>query len=243
MGRHSPVARSLRERIRHEPAVPRPLGEHRRCCGRAGSDPAGLGGAVRNGEERIRVQEVEPVADDLWQCGHRSDPEPHEHVVGCRRDGGVERAAGRGGRQSVQVRVAAAVDGVDGVVDRELRHRHVLHAHGRRLPRARNRSIRCVEDRGCGMRIPVAYRVADHRRRRRLGTSQKHGDERRERQGGSECSKRRRPLRSPTHLPPPSCPPDGSDPLTLPSVRLPLRTELTPLSFPSKPRPRRRGTE
>ena len=93
--------------------------EHRRRRGLAGADAFHLAQAVRDSVERCLVRRVEPR-----HLGRRYELD--EHVVGCRGNGRVCRCPRlhAEGLDVQEVRLMAAVDCVDGVVDRALDHRN-----------------------------------------------------------------------------------------------------------------------
>jgi hypothetical protein len=112
-------------RERHIAAVIGSRRQHRRGGSGPNGDSVRLVRAVGNRGQRIFVQTIDPSHHGLRQrwVGAQSD----EHVVGGGGDRGINRRRRRRRLQVGQERLVPAFDGVDGVVDRPLDHRHVQH--------------------------------------------------------------------------------------------------------------------
>jgi hypothetical protein len=167
-----------RERERDVPAVGCSCGEHRRRRGSAGCNPIDLGGIVGNARQCFGVQGVESLADRLGQRRHGRDSEPDEHVVRGGGHGGVLRRIGRRRWKPGEIRLARAVDGVDGVVHRALHHCQMERRGLRRLAGAGSRRGGCVDQRVHGVEVPVADDAGVRLWRGRVSTSERCGGER-----------------------------------------------------------------
>ena len=145
--RHAPFAGrgALRERVRHpgrQAPVVRARGEHGRRGVLAGRDPARLGPPGRDRGQRGVVLTLKRGQPLRIARGERAERR--------RGRGGVlgRRAVGAG---NVQVRLVAAVDGIDRVVDRAVHHREVQRRRVRRRAGSQDRALR--------VQIPVDHRV------------------------------------------------------------------------------------
>ena len=119
--------------------------------------------------------------------------------MGGRGDRGGHRG-GRGRRRKiVEIRLVAAVDHVDGVVDSPLHHGEMDDRHGRPLSGVRHRSVRYVHERLDRVLVPVEHCVL-RRSRLRWGADadEEHGNER-----GDGSESRPRELWLPSHFPSP----------------------------------------
>ena len=99
-------------------------------------------------------------------------------------DGGIDRCRRRRRLQAGQVRLVAAVDGVDRVVDRPVDHRHVQQGDRRRLTGARLWRIGRWDQGVESVQVPIPHRRGS---RCRLRHRRRHSPQRQRGSGHKRC--------------------------------------------------------